>query len=67
MSQSLATAYPDEMERLRELRELYLSLGPNCAFAAETVRIVLAEATTALASQDVIQMIRCYKHMQGCK
>lgn len=65
---SLGEELPNEMQRVTGLLQVYSSL-PNGAgnFAAVIMRQTLDRATRALASGDVIQMIRVYEELKGFK
>ena len=64
---SLGEEYPKEQERLRGLIEQYKEIGPAGAFGLMAIRSVLRRADIAAASQDTIEMIRCYNEMKGCQ
>lgn len=69
---SLAEALPREMARVRdELLPQYLSLantpGVFVGFAVANLRIELDLAAQALASGDVVAMLRSYEALKGCE
>ena len=65
--ESLGTALPREMARVRdELLPLY-ALIPAGAFAAMMMRRDLDAAAKALAEGDVVAMIRVYESLKGYK
>lgn len=64
VSESLGTALPKEMERVRELLPLYDSI-PTGVFAATMMRNDLNLAAIALAEGDVVTMIRVYESLKG--
>lgn len=64
MSNSLAEELPRQQARCRGLLEDAISIGPNGAFLAHTLRIDLARAETAAASKDVVEMILACKVLQ---
>jgi hypothetical protein len=64
-SNNLADALTQEMARGRELL-LYDSI-PTGVFAATTMRRSLDDAAKALASGDLVAMIRAYEELKGFK
>lgn len=65
MTDSLGTALPAEMARVRdELMPMYQSIGPSGVFALTLMRAELDLATKALAEGDVIQMIKSYEALK---
>ena len=68
MADSLASAYPIEQARIRQLITDYRSL-PNGAgmLGALMLEQTLAEADRAMAAQDVVAMIQAYAAMRECQ
>lgn len=65
---SLAEALPAEMARVRdEVLPAYLEIGPPGAFAVAMMRADLDRAAQAMASGDVVGMIRAYESLKDCK
>ena len=64
---SLAEEYPKEQERCRELLEQYKELGPPGTFGYIMLKDFLKRADKAVAEQDVVAMIACYKEMKECQ
>ncbi|MBI1383025.1 MAG: hypothetical protein GC161_18295 [Planctomycetaceae bacterium] len=64
---NLAEALPLEQSRVRDLLEVYESLGSTGAFGATQLRAALDEAEQASASGDVVRMIRAYAALKGCE
>lgn len=63
--ESLGTALPKEMARVRDVvLPEYLAI-PTGIFAATMMRFDLDAAATALAQGDVIAMIRAYESLKG--
>jgi len=63
--QSLGTALPAEMARVRdEVLPAYLEVGPAGALAATLIRADLDVAASALSSGDVVQMVRVYQRLR---
>lgn len=66
--ESLATALPKEMARVRdELMPIYQAIGQPGVFAMTLMAVSLDEAANALASGDVVRMIRAYADLKGFK
>lgn len=62
---TLGDALPREMARVRdELIPAYQSIGPAGAFGIAMLRASLDTATEALASGDVVQMLRAYQELK---
>lgn len=64
MSESLGTALPAEMARVREIIPIYDSV-PMGFIAASMMRADLDRAAKALAEGDVIEMLRVYESLKG--
>ncbi|MFA6165405.1 MAG: hypothetical protein WC700_02230 [Gemmatimonadaceae bacterium] len=64
---SVGEAFPREQERVRELLIEYDKLGPVGAFGALMLRDTLARADAAMASGDVIAILRSYEELRGCQ
>lgn len=60
---SLAEALPEEMARVRELLPLYDEI-PTGVFAATLMRAALDNAARAMASGDVVAMVRAYAELK---
>jgi hypothetical protein len=63
--ESLGTALPREMARVRDEVLPYYTPEVNGQFAAAMMRRSLDEAAKALAEQDVVAMLRCYEDLKG--
>jgi hypothetical protein len=64
-SESLGTALPAEMARVRDqVLPAYLEIGPAGTFGAMMIRRDLDEATRALAEGDVVAMLRAYQKLK---
>lgn len=62
---SLGHALPREMARVRDdVLPHFVDLGPVGSFGAAFIRADLDDAARALASGDVVEMIRCYKALR---
>lgn len=65
---TVGTALPREMARVRELLPIYDGLpGGAGMFAATLMRADLDKAANALAEGDVVAMIRIYADLTGYK
>jgi hypothetical protein len=65
---SLGEELPNEIRRVTGLIEIYASLPGNVgAFAIAMMRGALDKATRAMATGDVVQMIRSYEDLKGFK
>jgi hypothetical protein len=62
---SLGDVLPAEISRVQDLLPLYASAGPAAGFAIAMMRRSLTTATQALASGDVVAMIRAYEDLKG--
>lgn len=62
---SVGSELPNEIKRVREMREVYLSIGASGVPAAEMMRLALDRATEALASGDVVAVLRAYEELRG--
>jgi len=67
VSHSVGGDFPHEQERVRELMDLYRDVGPAGAFALLMLKQVLARADKAMASGDVVAILRSYQEMRDCK
>ena len=66
MSETLGDALPREMTRVRdEVMPFYIEIGPPGQFALAMMMADLDAATRALASGDVIAMLRIYEKLKG--
>ena len=63
---SLAEALPKEIERCQELLQAYNEIGTAGVFASTMIKKDIKEAIEALASDDVVRMIKAYKALEGC-
>lgn len=67
-TESLGTALPAAMARVRdEIMPAYLGIGPAGGFALALMRAELDRATRALATGDVVTMIKSYKALKEFK
>lgn len=64
---SVGEQYPQEQARLRELLAAYRALGPTGGFAWAMVDQTLREADAAMASGDIVRIVRAFAAMQECK
>lgn len=66
-TKTLAELFPLEQARLRELIDAYRDIGPAGRFGEAMIRLTLARADAAAASQDTVAMLRAYEEMRGCE
>lgn len=64
---SVGEDFPREQRRVRELLDVYRSLGRNGAFGAAALERVLTQAEEAMASGDVVKILFAYELLRGCK
>lgn len=64
-TESLGTALPKEMARVREVLGHYREVGPAGAFGAAMIEMDLRAADQAVMSGDVVAMIRAYETLKG--
>jgi hypothetical protein len=67
MRESLGDAFPREIQRCTRLLGEYRSIGPAGQFGAAMIQQTLDEATDALATGDVVAMIRIFPRLQDHK
>lgn len=65
MSPSVGEDFPNQQARARELLKQYHSIGPAGAFGAAVIEATMREADQALASGDVVRIIRAYEKLRG--
>ena len=65
MSESLAEAFPKEQARVREILGHYKDIGPAGAFGAMLIEQDLAAADRAVASGDVVAMLRAFAALKA--
>ena len=61
---TVASEFPKQQARCRELLEVYREIGPAGAFGAAVIERTLREADEALASGDVVAMVRVFAKMR---
>ena len=66
MTVSLAEELPKEMARVRELLKGYYEIGQAGQFGAFMLEKSLKETDEAVASGDVVAMIRAFGKLKGC-
>ncbi len=66
MSESLGTALPKEIVRNEQLLIQYAGLPDNAGwFASTMIQQDLVDAQLAMASDDVIEMLKAYEKLKG--
>lgn len=64
---TVGSEFPSELRRVTELRQQYLSLGPNGTFGAIMLAAVIKRAEEAWRSGDVVAIVRSFQEMKGCE
>ena len=59
--------YPKQQARLRELIQVYESLGPVGQFGKAMIELDLREADEAMESGDIVRIVAAYEAMKGCE
>lgn len=66
MTETLGTALPKEMTRVRDVvMPAYIEIGPAGAIALAMMRASLDQAQKAMAEGDVVAMLRAYEDLKG--
>lgn len=63
-SNSLGDALPQEIDRCVELLVQYASIGPQGRIGVTMIRAAISKALTAIAEQDLVEMIRAYEELK---
>lgn len=63
--ENVGSDMPNQQARCRELLKLYHEIGPHGTFAAAMIEASLREADEAIASGDVVRIIRAYTRLKG--
>jgi len=64
---NLIEGIQQQCNRCRELIQQYESIGPAGVFGAAMIRGDIKDAEDAIASGDVVEMLRAYKILEGCE
>lgn len=64
---SVGEDFPREQQRCRELLGIYEGLGSQGAFGALVIRDALSKAEQAMASGDVVAIVRSYEELRGLR
>ena len=63
--------FPNQQARCRELLAQYAEIaklpGVNVSFAVASIEAVLARADQAMASGDVVAILKSYEEMRACE
>lgn len=62
---SLGEALPEEIQRVMDIRDIYLNTGTAGAFASALMKRSIDRASKAMVSGDVIEMLRCYEDLKS--
>jgi hypothetical protein len=63
---SVGEEFPKEQARVRELLGEYKAIGPAGAFGAMMIEQTLRRADAAMASGDVVEIVRSFQELKGC-
>lgn len=61
---SVGEEFPKEQARLTELLEQYVEIGPSGVFGAAMIKSALRRAAVAMASGDVVEIVKAYQEMK---
>jgi hypothetical protein len=64
---TIATEFPKELERCRELLKDYEAIGPAGKFGHAMISLDIEAAEKAMAAGDCIGMLQAYQALKGCK
>ncbi len=62
---NLVGSIQSEMNRVRELRKQYVAIGPSGSFGLTVIDTEIKRGENAIASGDVVEMLKSYKSLQG--
>ena len=63
---SVGIEFPKQQARVRELLAEYKALGPVGSFGGVMLEAVLARADEAMASGDVVAVVRSFQELTEC-
>lgn len=61
---SVGDDFPRQQARVREVLGYYKEIGPAGAFGAATIEATLRRADAAMASGDIVAILRSYQEMK---
>ena len=61
---SVGEEFPKEQARVREVLGHYRDIGPSGAFGAAMIEQALREADAAMASGDVVRIVRSFAELK---
>ena len=64
---SVGQDFPKELARVREVKQNYLTIGPAGIFGATLIEQDIQAAERALASGDVIEIVKAYARLKEIK
>lgn len=64
---SVGEDFPKQQARVRELMQAYRDCGPVGAFGLAVLEDVMRRADAAMASGDVVAILRSYEEMRECE
>jgi hypothetical protein len=63
---SVGEEFPKEQARVRELLTEYKAIGPAGTFGAMMIEQTLKRADEAMASGDIVAIVRSFEELKGC-
>ena len=66
-NESVGEDFPRQQARLRELMEQYASIGPGGTFGLIILKAMANRAEEAIASGDIVAILKSYAEMKECK
>jgi hypothetical protein len=64
---SVGEDFPRQQQRARELLKAYQDIGPEGYFGVQVIQSALEKADQALASGDVVAILRSYEQLRDLK
>lgn len=65
--QTVGDDFPRQQARVREILGLYRQIGPAGAFGAAMIEQTLRRADAAIASGDIVAILRSYEELREVK
>lgn len=67
MKESVGSDFQNEQKRVRELLDVYKSIGPVGRFGATVIEQVLTNAEKAAISGDPVAILQAYQQLKDCE
>ena len=64
---TLGEEYPKELQRCKELLEMYKEIGAPGRFGAAMIAQVIIRSEKAQMDQDLVAMLQWFKEMEECQ